>query len=208
MEESKYLKLARQARAENNSEDAKNYYAKVREEDPENGEAKYFHAYYSLYSGTNKELCSRFINLCKSLPSSISLIKESPLGKDEQLKSIKEIVDSFVPETWAENKYMNSKNAGNSNFRVFDYNEIKACCVAGMKALKDLGDKINELYSPDPLAKNLAVSAWKEYVALSQKWYAYAVKGDAEVYAEKIKKYDPSYQMPKKAGCISFSNKR
>ena len=51
MEESKNLKLARMARKENNSEDGKLFYGKVREEDPENVEAKYFYAYYSLYEG-------------------------------------------------------------------------------------------------------------------------------------------------------------
>ena len=38
MENSKYLTLARQARAEGNTEDAKTYYNKVREENPESGE--------------------------------------------------------------------------------------------------------------------------------------------------------------------------
>ena len=47
--ESKYLTLARQARADGNSEDAKNFYNKLREENPESGEAKFFYAYYALY---------------------------------------------------------------------------------------------------------------------------------------------------------------
>ena len=107
MEESKNLKLARQARADNNSEDAKMFYNKVREEDPENGEAKFFYAFYSIYEGKNIEIPNRFSNLCKTLPSSINFIKESSLSKEEQLTSIEEIVNAFVPETWAENRYMN-----------------------------------------------------------------------------------------------------
>ncbi len=210
MELEKYLKLARQAKAENNTEDAKIYYNKVREEDPENGEAKFFYAFYALYEGTNKELYSRFSNLCKILPSSIKMIEESSLSKEEKLNSIEEIVNAFVPETWAENKYMNAKNretkVGDSYVKVFDFNIIKSCCVTGMKALKDLGDQLEKIYVADPECKRLAVVAWKEYVSLSQKWYAYAIKGDAEIYAEKIKKVDPSYEIPKKAGCISFAN--
>ena len=212
MEESKMLKLARQARAENNSEDAKAYYGKVREEDPENGEAKYFYAYYSLYEGTNGELPTRFINLCKVVPTAINLVKDSESSKEEQLKSVEEIVNSFVPEIWAENRYMNSKNhekkIGDQYVKVFDTNAIVSCCKAGMVALKSLGDQLEKLYVADSESKRLAVIAWKEYVALSQKWYAYAVKGDAEIYAEKIKRVDPSYEMPKKAGCISFANKK
>ena len=212
MDIQKYLKLARQAKLDNNSEDAKTYYNKVREEDPENGEAKFFYAYYSMYEGKVIELYSRFSNLCKILPSSIQLIQESSSSKEEQLKTIEDIVNTFVPETWAINKFMNSKNRetkiGDSYVTVFDYSVIKSCCVTGMNALKNLGDQCEKLFVADPECKKLAVIAWKEYVSLAQKWYAYATKGEAEIYAEKIKKVDPSYEMPKKAGCISFSDKK
>ena len=212
MEENKYLKLARQARKEDNSEDAKTYYNKVREEDPENGEAKFFYAYYALYEGTNKEIYSRFSNLCKVIIPSINLIRESSLSKEEQLKSIKEIVETFVPETWALNRYMNSKNRetkiGDSYVKVFDSSVIVSTTKTGLKMLKDMGDHIEKLYISDPECKKVAVIVWKEYVTLAQKWYAYVPKGEAEIYAEKIKKVEPSYEMPKKAGCISFSNQR
>ncbi|MBR2322711.1 MAG: hypothetical protein IKA54_03865 [Clostridia bacterium] len=212
MDIQKYLKLARQAKLDNNSEDAKTYYNKVREEDPENGEAKFFYAYYSMYEGKVIELYSRFSNLCKILPSSIQLIQESSSSKEEQLKAIEDIVNTFVPETWALNKFMNSKNRetkiGDRYVTVFDYSVIKSCCVTGMNALKNLGDQCEKLFVADPECKKLAVIAWKEYVSLAQKWYAYATKGEAEIYAEKIKRVDPSYEMPKKAGCISFADKK
>lgn len=212
MEESKNLRLARQARAEGNTEDAKLFYNKVREEDPESGEAKFFYAYYALYEGTNGELPHRFSNLCTVLTSSIKLVKESAMEKAEQLNVIEEIVNCFVPETWAENRYMNGKNhenkVGDKYVTVFDANKITAVCKTGMNALKALGDQVSTLYLNDPECKRIAVIAWKEYVSLAQKWYAYAVKGEPEIYAEKIKQVDPSYEMPKKAGCISFANKK
>ena len=212
MEESKYLKLARQARAEDNSEDAKAFYNKVREEQPENGEAKFFYSYYSLYEGKNIEIPSKFSNLCKSLIPSINMIKESALIKEEQIASITEIVDCFVPETWSLNRYMNNKNhetkVGDSYVKVFEYSAIASVCKNGMSTLKELGDKLEKLYLNDADCKKLAVIAWKEYVSLSQKWYSWAVKGDAEIYSEKIKAIDPSYIMPEKAGCISLANKK
>ena len=212
MEESKNLKLARQARQENNSEDAKTFYNKVREEDPENGEAKFFYAFYSLYEGTNGELHKRFSNLCKIVPSSISLVAKSSMSKEEQLKLVKEIVECFVPETWSENRYMNNKNhetrVGDHYVTIFDGRIIRDCCQTGMATLKTLGDQVEKMFISDPECKKIAVIAWKEYVSLSQKWYAYAVKGDAEIYAEKIKKIEPTYEMPKKAGCISLANSK
>ncbi len=212
MEKNKYLELARQARKENNSEDAKTYYNKVREECPEDGEAKFFYAYYSLYEGTNGELPKRFINLCKVVIPSVKMAKESSLPKDEQIKAISEIVNAFVPEVWAENRYMNHKNretkVGDSYVKVFESSTITTCCKTGMFAIRDLGDELDKLYLADSEVKKLAVVAWKEYVSLAQKWYAYAPKGEPEIYAEKIKKIDPSYEMPKKAGCISFADKK
>lgn len=212
METSKNLMLARQARAEDNSEDAKLYYSKVREEEPDNGEAKYFYAYYSLCEGTNGEYEKRFANLCAAVSTAIKLVKDSYLPTEEQLKSAEEIVNSFVPEVWATNRYMNHKNhenkIGDSYVTVFSASTIRYCCRLGMKTIKELGDQIEALYAENAEGKRIAAIAWKEYVALSQKWYADAVKGDAEAYAEKIKKVEPSYEMPKKAGCISFADKK
>lgn len=212
MGESNYLKLARQAQADGNTEDAKLYYGKVREENPESGEAKFFYAYYSLYEGKNGEIPTRFYNLCSALTSAIKMVKDSSEPKEDQLRVIESIVNAFVPETWAENRYMNHKNhetkVGDSYVTVFSYSDIKSVCTNGMKTLKSLGDLIENLYVSNPKCKELAVVAWKEYVSLSQKWYSYAIKGDAEIYAEKIKKVDPTYEMPKKAGCISFGDKK
>ena len=106
------------------------------------------------------------------------------------------------------NQYMNAKNreskVGDSYVRVFETSSITSCCKVGMQATRDLGDEIVKLYPNNNQANKIAVIAWKEYVSLTQKFYAYAPKGDAEAYAEKIKKVEPTYVMPKKAGCISF----
>ena len=204
----KYLKLARTARAENNTEDAKRYYDMVRVDDPENGEAKFFFAFYALYEGKNGEIPKRFSNLCAGLKSSIKLVKASNANESEKINTIGEILDAFVPEAWSLNRYMNNKNretkVGNSYVKVFDASQISSVRKEGLATLKDIGDFIASIYSTSPEGMNLAVKAWKEYVSLAQKWYAYAPKGDAEIYAAKIQKVEPSYEMPKKAGCVSF----
>lgn len=204
----KYLKLARTARAESNTEDAKRYYDMVRTDDPENGEAKFFFAFYALYEGKNGEIPKRFSNLCAGLKSSIELVKDSDSDESEKINTIGEILDAFIPEAWSLNRYMNNKNretkVGDSYVKVFDASQISSVCKKGLATLKDIGDFIASIYSTSPEGMNLAVKAWKEYVSLAQKWYAYAPKGDAEIYAAKIQKVDPSYEMPKKAGCISF----
>lgn len=212
MEGNKYLRLAREARAENNSESAKMYYQKVREEDPESGEAKFFYAYYLLYAGTNGELPRRFVDLCKGVGGALSLVKHADMSKQEQLETIETIADAFVPETWANNVYMNEKNrenkVGSEYVQIFSLSDLKTCARTGMLAIRDFGNTVVDLYPGDAEAKRIAVKAWKEYVSLAQKLYAYAPKGEAEIYAAKIKEVEPSYTMPKKAGCISFANSK
>ena len=212
MENNKYLTLARQARADGNSEDAKTYYNKVREDDPENGEAKFFYAYFALYEGKNGEIPQRFGNVCQAVFSAVKMVKSSTAPVAEQYATISEIVNAFLPMTWALNRYMNNKNretkVGDSYVQVFDQSSITSSCKKGMFAIRDLGNELESIYGGDADAMAIAVLAWKEYVSLAQKWYAYPPKGEAEIYAEKIKKIEPSYEMPKKAGCISFSDKK
>ena len=209
---SKYLKLARTAREEGNTEDAKRYYDMVRTDEPENGEAKFFYSYFSLYEGKNGEIPKRFSNICKGVKSSIKMVKESDYADDEKINVCNAIIDTFVPETWAENRYMNNKNhetkVGDSYVTVFEASQISAVCREGMQTLKELGDYVATLFDSSPEGMKMAVKAWKEYVTLAQKWFAYAPKGDAEIYAAKIQKIEPSYEMPKKAGCISLADKR
>ena len=97
---------------------------------------------------------------------------------------------------------------GDSYVKIFDNSQISICGRTGMQTIRDIGNELAVLYGDDAEAKGLAVIAWKEYVSLLQTWYALAPKGEAEVYAEKIKQIEPSYEMPKKAGCISFVDKK
>ena len=209
-ENNKYLRLAREARTEENSEDAKKYYDMVRIDDPENGEAKFFYAYYCLYEGKNIEIANRFSNLCKVLETSIKKVAESEESSSEKLKIVSDIVDAFVPETWNLNRYMNhlTVGSGSDRSRVLSNDQIVSVCKNGMQGCYNLGDAIEKAFSGDGEAMKLAVKAWKEGVSLQQKWYAYGDKTAPERYAAKIKLVEPSYEMPKKAGCISFADKK
>lgn len=205
----KYLKNARAAREEDNSEDAKKFYDMVRIEDPENGEAKFFYQYYSLYEGKNGELPTRFNSLTKVLKSSVRFVAESGDGEQEKMSIISSIVSSFVPMTWSLNRHMNSLTVGSGENRqlVIPAKQIQGACIDGVIALYELGDII-EKYFKSADAKKLSALAWKEAVSLNQKWYAYNYGKSVEEYVAKIQKIEPDYVMPKKAGCISFSNSK
>ena len=80
----------------------------------------------------------------------------------------------------------------------------KAGCAMGYI----LGDYIERNYSSNRELMNTAVSLWKSSIDYQQKYYntpdAKDHTGYPEKYAAKIKKYEPAYVIPKKAGCVSF----
>lgn len=168
--DNKYLKLAREARKEGNSEDAKKYYEMVKIDDPDNGEAKFFYAYYALYEGKNMEIASRFVNLCKVLESSVSKVVSSSESSEEKYNIISDIVDSFVPETWNLNRYMNklTVGSGSDQERVLSNSDIVTVSRSGMDACFQLGDIIEKYFSGDNKMMALSCKAWKEGIALQQ----------------------------------------
>lgn len=82
--QNKNLILARRAREENNSEDARRYYDLVRTEDPDNAEAKFFYSYYRMMDGTKGEAVSNFIALCNGLPSTMSMELDANVPETEK----------------------------------------------------------------------------------------------------------------------------
>ena len=183
----------------------------VRTDDPENGEAKFFYQYYSLYEGKNGEIANRFVKLINVLSSSVKMVAESEDSKEDKLATIKAIVDAYTPMTWSLNRYMNNLTVGSGSDkqRVLSNADITSACTNGVIGLYNLGDAIAKNFANQPEAMNCAVTAWKEGVSLQQKWYAYKYSGKTvEEYAAKIQKIEPSYEIPKKAGCISFADKK
>jgi len=209
-EENKYLKLARAARDESNSEDAKKFYDMARIEEPENGEAKFFYQFYSLYEGKNSEINDRFKKLSIVLKTSIQYVAQSEDSEVEKLKTVESIIDAYTPLTWALNQYMNTlkvPSGQGGSTRVFPPAEIRLICITGVHGLYDLGDAVAESFKASPAAMQLALIPWKEGVRLQRKWYALKCEKTPEEYFAKIQKIDPSYQMPKKGGCITFGDK-
>ncbi|MBO5897565.1 MAG: hypothetical protein J6R04_00990 [Clostridia bacterium] len=223
----KYLLLARRAREEDNSEDAKRYYDMVRTEDPDNAEAKFFYSYYRLMDGTVGEAGSKYDAMCKGVNTTISLILESDASDEEKkalvlailahLEKARIAIVNNAPGSASVNiqeikksifaKYIEA--FGEDNDIMFEVYRFKKDFESrSMKEKYEFGDEIESKFASVPQIMALALDLWKKCVAEQQTYYntreAIECKGMAEKYAEKIKKYDPTYVMPKKAGCISF----
>lgn len=178
MEDNKYLKLARQAREEDNTEDAKRFYDIIRVENPEDGEARYFYAYYALFEGKISEIKTRFENVCNVIMPSITNLFNSENKEKETI--INDIVKSFVP--------LVSKAAENAD-------EMDYILLYGSKTLCELSDLL-ETYKFD----TLVCFTLKEVISLE---FKYILSQDVEVFKKsvkilvsKVKQYDPSYEPP------------
>lgn len=83
--QNKYLLLARRAREDNNTEDAKKYYDMVRTEDPDNIEAKFYYSYYRMMDCKQGQAAGEFITFCNSINSTVSMLIASDYTKDEKI---------------------------------------------------------------------------------------------------------------------------
>ncbi len=203
--DTKYLSLARTAREEENTADAAKYYDMVKVEDPNNAEAKFFSSYYAYWNATKGESCSKFNSFCKVVPSAVKLLVQNGDFYDVKLledfyfsaKDMPVVAHNVQVELW--------QNAPDSEKSRYDKDK-KYCGKIGTEMLYALGDAIESGVASNKEAMKVAVKAWKKGVELNQKWPYYGIdKGLVSKYAAKIQKYDSSYVVPKKAGCISFA---
>lgn len=243
--QNKYLLLARRAREEDNAEDARKYYDMVRTEDPDNVEAKFFYSYYRMFSDTKGHAYSNFLNFCKGIKSTLSMIMSSTDSEDEKKKFILTII-TCLEETYDSAKSANSDIGGDNGrsivstyrttmtelfstiigkygndvdillaYYTFKLYETTFDFEHSHMSKYKLGDEIESKYSSEPKLMAFALKVWKDNIAKQQyAWGTSAAKecsGYPEKYAEKIKKYDPTYQIPAKTQaqvcCIKFGKK-
>lgn len=203
MEENKYLKAARAARAENNVEDAKRYYEMVKMDDPENAEAKFFYEVYRLWAGKKGEWYNNFISFCEIVPTAIRLTAESETSDSEKASLLDAMFAEAEGLPLRLNRILNELNVNGSQAAY-----IRQSGQKGMLMLYGFGDTVEKYFSNNADAMNVAVKAWKAGVYRQQQWYGMGCdKSFPAAYTEKIQKYEPSYTMPKKAGCVSFGEK-
>ena len=184
-EQNNYLLLARQARAENNAEDARKYYDMVRTDDPGNPEAKFYYTYYRLLDGKKGEAFNQFVNLGNSLAPTVKLINEYDYSKEDKELLLKDIIACVKSANSITKDALRDigKQAADGDL-VF------------AKSLYSYGCAIQEIFGDDPTMIDLAVSAW-DAARTGIKYYSTgmgAIREYKEVYdscKEKISSISP-----------------
>ena len=232
--QNKYLLLARRAREDKNTEDAKKYYDMVRTEDPENVEAKFYYSYYKLLDSTNGQAAGNFVTFCNGMNSTMSMLIDSDMTVSEKNKFFVDIGDCL------EYAYKLAKNAnatinggqGGTILKAYEsavdtvYSRMSKAfsdetqivknalilksnfyTIAGQSMMRReevkqrfaFGDVIETTFPNDNGMTNEAVKHWKYCIQQGQDWPGVVEDQKLiEKYAEKIKKYEPTYQVPPK----------
>lgn len=205
--DNKNLTLARRAREEGNAEDARRFYDMVRTDDPENVEARFFYAYYRLWDGTKGEAYNDFIKFCNSTKSIVEAVAASDAEAEDKVKMLTDMQECIkgLPAAMSGIQVELWKVAPESEKTKYN-RQKKDCENMGIQCIYHLGDAIEACFADNIEAQAVAVAAWKSGVAVQQRYpYCGIDKSLPEKYLPKIKKADPSYTLPKKAGCISFA---
>lgn len=202
MEENKYLLAARQARKDGNLEEAKRFYDMLRMECPDNAEARYFYPYFKLQEGTKGECYNNYCTFCQAVASCVRDICMSDMADTEKIELLTDMFIAAKDEPRATNRVLNDLNHNNNIYS----SEIMGAGRIGMTMLYNFGDTIEKYCSSNQQLMKIASEAWKAAVNYQQQWYGMGLdKSLPEKYTAKIKAIDPSFELPKKAGCISFA---
>lgn len=193
--------IARRARDDENSESAAKYYDMILQEDPMSWEASFYTVYYSAMQTNiaNIQSAANKINNCDD--TVLKLIKDTVTDSAEQQKAVSEVAlrvqtISTMLYSAAKNYYDGINYQIKANYNQEWINRAAACYFT----MYSLGEQLETLF-PEKWSYDLASGAWK----LGISWHNSVMSLFADKpanqstinkYAQKIKKYDDSYQAP------------
>lgn len=205
----KYLKLARQARAEDNTEDAKKFYDMARTEDPENVEAKFFYAYYNLEDAINRDVPNKFTDYCKVAVACVTKLKEVEMEESEKIELLTTIVQTHTVTAFSTFSYISSKSSGET--AIYSPQQRNAARQSAYLSLINTAENIEKAFAGNEEAIALAVLCWKKIVThpmMNSQYFFTSGKNKEESKAKweevvaKIHKVDPSFNAPQPKKCV------
>ena len=193
------IKRARLALLDHKDQEALDYYLEANEENTNNSEAAYwvYTAYWEDCINNNRSASEKwkaFVVLSGRLTEAVDQIAEMEGTDMEKAMVLIAFVYAYTPIVDYVTGYLGAQMATPQD-------RIERAVLT----LYQTGNAIEHNFSSNEEAMKMASEAWKEAVKLQQKFYAYKYNGSkVEDYVEKIRKVEPDYVVPKKAGCISL----
>ncbi|MBR6552513.1 MAG: hypothetical protein IKT89_06705 [Clostridia bacterium] len=194
-----YLVKARANLLSDDEAEAIGCYGVLAIEEPDNGEAAFFVAYadyvgalsdFADGKGSSADIKTAFYKIESSLEYAVESVVKSEGKIEEKLAVIEKISKIYIP---LPNYVITNKIGGSSDIE------------ARVMYLYWFASYIENGFNSNKEAMKIAINPLKEAVKLQQKFYAYKYDGiKVEDTAARIQKIDPSYTIPKKAGCVTL----
>ena len=192
--------IARRAKDTDNNENAYKYYDMIMVKDPSSWEANFYVVYFKAMSCKIAEIANAGSSVEKCLESVLTLVQKGVDDEEEQKKVISEIYSRCsVIATMLSNAAENHFNGIDSQIKGNYIQEYVNNASSSTDIMYTLGntliDKFEDRYG------SIAASSWEDGIKLHNKYLNYlndkeSNKNIMTKYAEKIKKYNPSYALP------------
>ena len=194
--------IARRAKDDNNGENAAKYYDMILVKDPTSWEASFYLVYFKAIECKIAQIQSAGISVSNCIDTVLKLIKDHVESRDEQIKAVQEVFLRCI--LIAEMLYKGAINhyAGiDLQIRSNYTQEMINNCWAANGIMYILGDNVDALFPDYEELHSVAVEAWKTGIIMHNKLMRYlgnkeGNKNKILQYAEKVKKYDTSYETP------------
>ncbi|MEE3494106.1 MAG: TFIIB-type zinc finger domain-containing protein [Butyrivibrio sp.] len=193
--------LARRAKNDNNSENAQKYYEKILIKDPSSWEANFYSTYYQSMNCKVGQIGNAAIMISNCEDTVLELIKNNVSDDAERRKAVDEVAGRLI--SIANLLFSAAKNHYDGiGYQIqADYTQemLNNCCSARNICYNFGNNVIN--YFGDEYGKSIAVPCWKTGIMMHNALIKYFAQKEANKtiimeYADKIKKYDSSYDAP------------
>lgn len=193
--------LAHRSKENNNSENAQKYYEQIIVKDPTSWEANFYTVYYQSMNCKIAEIELAATRLANCVDTVLILIKDNISDDIKRRNAVDEVGAKLINiSRMLFNAAKNHYDGIDLQIRQQYLQELMNRCGAASRILDLYGDYIIKFFGDD-YGEDYAVHCWKVVIELysiliiyatNKEWY----KSIIEKYAEKIKKYDSSYQAP------------
>lgn len=183
------LKLARQAKRNNNWEKCAQYYEMVMIEDSENWEASFYADFSGVVGFSGKKASRIYSVISNALDTTLPLIRDTVPDQTEQENAVLEIAQDIFDLTKRLNTDVDTYSSANSVLYVIN-------------TLYVTGNKIESVFPDNANYETLIADLWKSGVKIHFSILDYIAdtknaKAIIQSYSNKIKQYDEDYECPK-----------
>lgn len=193
--------LARRARNDDNSENAQKYYEQILVKDPSSWEANFYSVYYQSMNTNIAGIRGAAIRVTNCEDTVLKLIEENVTDETIRYNAVDEVAARCISIadllfTAAKNHYW---GIGDSIRGQYTQEYLDRAC-ASRDIIYYLGNYIEQMFGEE-YAKGIGIHCWKTGIKMHQVLMPMFANKEANKncileYANKIQKYDSTYQKP------------